>query len=173
MTEPIAIFFGSTTGNTAEVAEQIAELLPYECDVYDLADTPITTANNYSSIIFGISTWDFGELQEDWDDQWANVDDLALAGKTVALFGLGDQLGYGEWFVDAMGILHDKLAEQGARFIGQWPNEGYDFEASKALTANQSHFVGLALDQDTQRSETDERIEAWVQLIARSFEESL
>lgn len=31
-------------------------------------------------------------------------------GKIVALYGMGDQLGYGEWFLDALGMLHDKLA---------------------------------------------------------------
>ena len=38
---------------------------------------------------------------------WDALDSIDLQGKIVALFGLGDQAGYGEWFLDAMGLLHD------------------------------------------------------------------
>lgn len=31
---------------------------------------------------------------------------------------MGDQLGYGEWFLDALGMLHDKLATKGVKFVG-------------------------------------------------------
>ena len=57
----------------------------------------------------GIPT-DFGEIQEDWEAVWDQLDTLNLEGKIVALYGMGDQLGYGEWFLDALGMLHDKLA---------------------------------------------------------------
>lgn len=55
-------------------------------------------------------TRDFGEIQEDWEAVWDQLDTLNLEGKIVALYGMGDQLGYGEWFLDALGMLHDKLA---------------------------------------------------------------
>lgn len=63
-------------------------------------------------LILGIPTWDFGEIQEDWEAVWDQLDDLNLEGKIVALYGLGDQLGYGEWFLDALGMLHDKLDQR-------------------------------------------------------------
>ena len=47
----------------------------------------------------------------------------------VLAIGLGDQFGYPEWFVDAMGMLHDKVVKQGAEIIGKWPVEGYEFES--------------------------------------------
>ncbi|WP_459782808.1 flavodoxin domain-containing protein, partial [Photobacterium sp. R1] len=81
---------------------------------------------------------------------WNQLDGLTLTGKTVALFGLGDQEGYTEWYLDAMGMLHDQLLPTGAQFVGYWPNQGYNFEASKALTEDKSFFVGLALDEDSQ-----------------------
>ncbi|MGB0732555.1 MAG: flavodoxin [Pontibacterium sp.] len=169
MSASIGIFYGSTTGNTAEVAELIAEQFAVPCDLHDLAESPLSLVSEYEKVILGISTWDFGELQEDWDEQWGEIAGLSLKGKTIALFGLGDQLGYGEWFVDAMGLLHEQLIKKGAVLVGQWPNQGYNFEASKGLTQDQQYFVGLALDQDTQRSETDERVEQWVRLIQPYF----
>ncbi|MGL4600908.1 MAG: flavodoxin FldB, partial [Plesiomonas sp.] len=69
--------------------------------------------------------------------------------------------GYGEWFLDAMGLLHDKLLACGAQLIGYWPVDGYTFTASKALTADNSAFVGLALDEENQYELSDERIADW------------
>jgi flavodoxin II len=85
----------------------------------------------------------------------------------VAIFGLGDQLGYAEWFQDAVGMLHDELLVLGCDFVGYWPNQGYDFITSKALTEDKSFFVGLSLDDENQYDLTDERIDTWCnQLIA-------
>eukprot|EP00616_Rhizochromulina_sp_CCMP1243_P003935 CAMPEP_0118987524 /NCGR_PEP_ID=MMETSP1173-20130426/44333_1 /TAXON_ID=1034831 /ORGANISM="Rhizochromulina marina cf, Strain CCMP1243" /LENGTH=259 /DNA_ID=CAMNT_0006938381 /DNA_START=84 /DNA_END=867 /DNA_ORIENTATION=+ len=40
---------------------------------------------------------------------------LDMTDKKVAIFGLGDQAGYGDNFCDAMGELHDCFSKQGAR----------------------------------------------------------
>ncbi len=87
--------------------------------------------SQYDVLILGIPTWDFGEIQEDWEAVWEQLDTLDLEGKIVALYGMGDQLGYGEWFLDALGMLHDKLATKGVKFVGYWPTEGYGVHQSK------------------------------------------
>ena len=117
----------------------------------------------YDVLILGISTWDFGEIQEDWESQWQDIRELPLDGKIVAIFGLGDQMGYADWFQDALGMLHDEVLARQANIIGYWPNEGYDFTASKALTEDQSRFVGLSLDDENQYDLTDTRIAQWCQ----------
>jgi flavodoxin II len=64
-------------------------------------------------------------------------------------------------------MLHDELLVLGCDFVGYWPNQGYDFIASKALTEDSSFFVGLSLDDENQYDLTDERIDSWCnQLIA-------
>ncbi len=90
----------------------------------------------------------------------------------VALLGMGDQQGYGQWFQDALGMLHDEIAPQGVQFIGYWPNsDEYEFEASKALTEDGSRFVGLALDEDSQYEKSDDRIATWVEQIMTEYAE--
>ncbi len=171
MSNTIGLFFGTTTGNTEDVAALIAEQLnAFSVDQHDIAEEGLAAVGNYQHMILGIPTWDFGELQEDWDDLWSELDEIDFNGRTCALFGLGDQIGYAEWFLDAMGLLHDKLQERGARMVGYWPNQGYKFTGSKALTQDETHFVGLAVDQDSQSDETDERVEAWVKQIVNEFE---
>ena len=159
----IGLFYGSSTCYTEMVAEKIQALLGADhIHLHNLKQTPIQQMADYQILMLGISTWDFGEILEDWLANWDAIDTIDLHGKVVALFGLGDQLGYGEWFLDAMGLLHDKLVVQGCQIVGYWPNEGYDFETSKALVDDGRFFVGLALDETSQYELTDQRLAAWL-----------
>ncbi|MGF1725966.1 flavodoxin FldB [Photobacterium nomapromontoriensis] len=169
----IGLFYGSTTCYTEMTAEKIRDCIGSELvELHNIKETDISTMNQYDMLILGISTWDFGELQEDWEAVWQQLDGLQLAGTTIALFGLGDQEGYTEWFLDAMGMLHDKLRPTGAHFVGYWPNEGYQFTASKALTDDGRQFVGLALDEDSQYEYSDERITTWCEQILTEYSET-
>jgi flavodoxin II len=168
----IGLFYGSTTCYTEMAAEKIQakinQLAGDTCvELFNIKDVPLIETQGFDTLIFGISTWDFGELQEDWESTWQNISKLNLTDKTVAIFGLGDQLGYAEWFQDAVGMLHDELLVLGCDLIGYWPNQGYEFIASKALTEDKSFFVGLSLDDENQYDLTDERISDWCeQLVA-------
>ena len=159
----IGLFYGSSTCYTEMVAEKIQALLGDELvSLHNLKDTPIDEMTHYPVLMLGIPTWDFCEIQEDWLASWDALDSLDLQGKIVALFGLGDQAGYGEWFLDAMGLLHEKLLTKGCQLVGYWPNEGYQFEASKALVDDGRYFVGLALDETSQYELTDQRLATWL-----------
>ncbi|WNO11587.1 flavodoxin FldB [Teredinibacter sp. KSP-S5-2] len=170
-TKKFGLFYGSSTCYTEMAAEKIAEQLGKErVDLFNVADEPIAKALFYDCLIMGIPTWDYGELQEDWEDIWADISELDFHGKKIALFGLGDQVGYPEWFLDAMGYLHNKLQEQGATLIGYWPANGYQFEESKALTEDKQFFLGLALDEENEFDKTADRIQQWCQQIEQEFE---
>lgn len=138
-------------------------------EIFNIKDVPLSQCEDYDVIIFGISTWDFGELQEDWESSWDDIEHLNLTDKIVALFGLGDQQGYGEWFQDALGMLHEQVILRGPSIIGYWPNQDYQFTASKALTDDQQYFVGLALDDECQYDLTEQRIDLWCQQILQEI----
>ena len=166
----IGLFFGSDEGNTESVAYRIqSQFEGAEIDVRDIADVTQLDFGEYQLMILGIPTWDFGQIQSDWEEFWDDLSEIDFSGKTVALFGLGDQFGYAEYFLDAMGMLHDVLINNGAQIIGHWPALGYDFEASKAFNKATNHFVGLALDEDQQEELTDVRIQQWCEQIKGSF----
>ncbi|WP_087016350.1 flavodoxin FldB [Thaumasiovibrio subtropicus] len=168
----IGLFYGSTTCYTEMAAEKIRSTLGEDLvSIHNVKESSLSLTKDYDLLIFGISTWDFGELQEDWEAIWSHLDNLKLEDKAIALFGLGDQEGYGEWYLDAMGMLHEALLMSGAQIIGYWPNEGYDFSASKALTEDKSMFVGLALDEDSQYDLSDERIASWCEQIMLEYSE--
>ncbi len=158
-----AIFYGSTTCYTEMAAEKIADAIGLSHDhLYNIKDVSLKDCEAFDFVIFGISTWDFGEIQEDWESIWSDIANVDLSGKVIALFGLGDQIGYSEWFQDALGMLHDEVVKQECEVIGYWPNQGYDFIASKALVADDEFFVGLSLDDENQYDDTEQRINTWV-----------
>jgi len=170
----IGLFYGSSTCYTEMAGEKIRtafrNLLGEErMDFFNIADTPIIQTQFYDYLIFGIPTWDYGELQEDWEEIWDEMDALDFSGKKIAIYGLGDQVGYPEWFLDAMGYLHSKLVHRGAIPCGYWPRAGYEFEASKALTSDEKYFVGLALDDENEFQLSDARIQQWCAQVITEF----
>jgi len=167
----IALFYGSSTCYTEIAAEKIAAILnqTYTVDIFNIAASPLTIAEQYQYIIFGIPTWDYGELQEDWENIWDDIDAINWVGKTVAIYGLGDQEGYPEWFQDALGYLWTKLDSLGANTIGQTSAAGYRFSASQALSPDGSCFLGLALDEDSEFERSEQRIADWCRQITEEF----
>jgi flavodoxin II len=169
-TAPIGLFYGSSTCYTEMAAEKIQQQFPEaSVDMFNVADTAVSVMNNYQQLILGIPTWDYGELQEDWEDIWDELDTLDLSQATIAIFGLGDQVGYPDWFLDAMGYLHNKVVVQGAKVIGYWPNKGYEYNESQALTEDKQYFFGLALDDENEFDQTDQRITQWCDDIKQHF----
>lgn len=158
----IAIIYGSSTENTKNAAEKIAEKLSdYSPDLVDIYDGEEEPFLNHDVLILGASTWGIKDLQDDWSDFYHRFEKLDLSGKTVALFGLGDSFIYPDSFVDAIGIVYETLVEKGCKIIGHVSPEGYHFDYSRALVNNM--FVGLPLDNDNEPDLTDARIEKWVE----------
>lgn len=170
----IGLFYGSTTCYTEIVAEKIQALIGADTvELNNIKHIPLSKMADYDTLIFGLSTWDFGEIQEDWEAHWDDISSVDLNGKIIAIYGMGDQIGYAEWFIDAVGMLHDVIAPQQCSRIGFWPSAGYDFITSKALTENGELFYGLALDDENQYDLTDERLNDWVSQILQEIAQQL
>ena len=166
----IGLFYGSTNGNTADVALKIQKRLNTDiCDVGKLKNGD--NLSKYEILILGTSTWYDGDLQDDWDGFMTHLKAADLNGKIVALFGLGDQEGYGSDFVSGMRFIYDIVVEKGAKVIGTWDDDGYAYESSASIIDGK--FVGLVLDEDNQSELTDERITLWCEQLEASFKESL
>jgi len=155
-----AIFYASSVGNTEDIAQRLSNKLD-NIKTYNICDEGITKIQNYEKVIFGVSTWGDGDLQDDWEDSWGDFCEMDFTGKTIALFGLGDQDSYADTFVDGMGTMYDVLKEKGANIIGFTSVEGFLHEESSAQIDNE--FVGLVIDEDNQNDLSDDRISKWVE----------
>lgn len=158
----VGLFYGTQTSNTQTEAEIIQKEFGGDSvvDLIDISRAEASDCNTYDYIIIGCPTWNVGELQDDWDNYYEELDNIDFTGKKVAYFGAGDQVGYPDTFQDAIGILEEKISELGGETVGYWSTEGYEFSDSKAL--HDGKFIGLALDEDNQSDLTEKRIKTWV-----------
>lgn len=173
----IGLFFGTNTGNTRKVAKQIKKRFDDDTMADPVNVNRIEPGDfaAYDYLILGTPTLGEGQLPglsadadaESWEEFLPKIEDLSFEGKTIALFGLGDQVAYGNEFVDALIVLYDFFTERGAKLVGAWPTDGYDFATSQAV--EDGRFVGLALDLDNQADQTEARLDAWLKQIAADF----
>ncbi len=147
--DKIGIFYGSTTGNTAEVAKMIAEQLGVaDADVHDVAETAPSAVAPYSLIILGSSTWGDGDLQDDFSDFLDGLAAVDLKGKRVAIFGCGDE-SMTDTFCNAVGTIYKRMQ----------PTDGYEFNHSDAVVDGKAE--GLLIDQVNHPEITAERVKEW------------
>tara|TARA_R110001592_G_scaffold346689_1_gene639426 strand:+ start:176 stop:688 length:513 start_codon:yes stop_codon:yes gene_type:complete len=167
----VKIVFGTDTGNTDYVINTyLLNLLQpnFKVEVLEVNNISSEDWVSHDFYILGIPTWYDGELQSDWDDYFKDFKLLNFTGKTFALFGLGDQVGYGEYFVDGIGILAKIILENGGRIVGYFPNKNYEFEKSNSLVDDNT-FYGLALDEDNQSDLTQVRCKEWVNILVKEL----
>lgn len=169
MAKKIALFYGTDTGATEIAAEQIVEHLGEELiDIYEVHNSNTEDFEGYEYLILGVSTWYIGELQSEWDLFYDDFKTIDFTGKKVAIFGMGDQFGYPDTFVDGIGFLGKVVLENGGVLVGKWPTEGYQFDESVGELEN-GFFCGLALDDDNEFDLSEERIKNWVAQIIKEF----
>jgi len=154
----VTIIYGSDNGSTRAAARAIAARFPGAIQI-DVSKATKADFESADLLILGTPTYGLGDLQDDWDRATRILETTDLNGRLVALFGLGDQSGYADTFVDGVGTLYDLVVARGAKVIGHTSTDGYDFEESKAV--RDGDFVGLILDDDNQRDLTAGRIAAW------------
>jgi flavodoxin I len=164
----IKLIYGSDTGNTELVTEDLVKLLG-DVEVTTVADL-IPEDWDHDKFILGIPTWYDGELQSDWEDYFEEFKTINFTDKTVAIFGLGDQLGYDEWFCDGIGILAEVILKNGGRVIGYTDkDESYDFDTTPKSIIKDDVFYGLCIDEDNQGELTQERLSKWVEQIKLEY----
>ena len=169
----VGLFYGSTTGVTENVAYEIQEIWE-NAGAGDLPPVNIGTIKDltkllaYDYLILGAPTWNVGQLQDDWEIALPGLQKLDFIGKKIALFGIGDQFGYPDNFLDAIGILGRALRSRGATLVGFTGTEGYEF--AESLGVENGQFMGLGIDEIHQSDMTPERIEAWVAQLIKEFE---
>lgn len=162
----IGLFYGPLGGSTEKVAKKVAAALGNEnVELIPAKDAKADDVNKFENVIFGISTigketWEADKSANDWDVFLPEVEKVDYTGKKIAMFGLGDQITYDLHFVDALGIVANKILPKGADIIGRVETEGYDFRESLAVI--ESKFIGLPVNEDFEPELTDERVNNWV-----------
>lgn len=160
----IGIFYGSTTGNTEAVANEIAATLGVDAaDVHNVGSTSADAVAGYDTLLLGSSTWGCGDLQDDWYDFLDALAAQDLSGKKVGLFGCGDSDSYGDTFCGALGQIYDRLQDTGCTFVGAFAPT--DYKVTDSDVCRDGQFVGLAVDDSDADDVNKARLAAWCDLV--------
>ena len=158
----IGIIWGSDTGDTEEVANYIKKKLEkYKVEILEVSSSETEDFTRFDLLLLGLSTWYDGDLQSDWEIYFPTFKEINFQDTTVAIFGLGDQYTYSEYFVDGIGILAKEILKNNGKIIGHWSTKNYEFDESKGLM-NDDYFYGLAIDECNQYELTKERVDSWL-----------
>lgn len=170
----IGLFYAPGKGSTEKVAQKvIGKIGSDHIDLHLISEnTTIAELEKYDKLVFGISTvgrdnWDAAYSKIGWDFLVPKIAQAKLSGKTVAIFGLGNHIMYPDNFVDSMGVLAESLKTAGANIVGSTNANDYDFDDSQAVIDDK--FVGVAIDEDNNEEDTDERLDKWIELIKPNF----
>tara|TARA_Y100001970_G_scaffold225108_1_gene277833 strand:- start:114 stop:626 length:513 start_codon:yes stop_codon:yes gene_type:complete len=166
----IGLFWGSTSGNTEIAVEFMEEYLQdegFEVESFNIADTDVDKITEFDNIIISCPTWNIGELQDDWDSIFLDYEKLDFSGKIGAFFGCGDQVGYPDNFIDAVGMLAKPFMKNGGKLIGRCSTDDYDFRDSVAL--DDDKLLGLGLDYDNEEDECEGQMIMWLEDIMEDF----
>jgi flavodoxin I len=165
----IGIVYSFNTNKTSKIGKRIADAFgdSAKTEMVNVEEITSEKFTSFENLICGTATWFDGELPNHWDEFVPDLEDLDLTGKSIALFGLGDQKGYPENFLDGMGILAEILEGQGAKLVGFTSIEGYNYESSRAERGDE--FCGLGIDYENQGSKNKERVAAWVEKLKLEF----
>jgi len=162
----IGLFYGTTSGRTQGVADEIEFNLGSDVEVHNVANG-INNMVSYENLILAVPTYGVGELQQDWEEVFDEFKKFDLSGKVIALVGIGNQTTFGESFLGGLKLLYEAVIAQGGKVTGLTSIEGYHFEECDAIIDNQ--FMGLALDEDNQDDMTPDRIYDWLEDIKPQF----
>lgn len=115
--EKAIVVYGSNTGNTEILAGALTEELKarYDVTTRNVIDITPKEVLDYDLIVLGSSTWNEGELQDDFQDFYDDMDQLDLTGKRVAVFGPGDSSW--EEYCRAVDILEEKSSQLKANLV--------------------------------------------------------
>lgn len=116
------VIYGSETGNTESVAEEIAAGLGdenFEVTLKNVIESSVEELSNHDLILLGSSTWgdEEKELQSDMVDFYEELERINLSGKPAAAFGCGDR-DYTH-FCGAVDLLEERLEQIGANLLDE------------------------------------------------------
>lgn len=159
----VGIFYSFDTGKTRSVGERIAKEFGANAVSVDIEEIDVDKFKEYDLVIIGASTWYDGNLPDYWEDVLPELEKANFKDKKIAIFGLGNQQGYPDFFGDAIFALAEILEPLGATLVGYTSTESYTFNASKSV--RDGKFMGLLIDEESQPELSKDRISKWVKLL--------
>ena len=171
----INLIYGTETGFTKTIGHDILhQFVGHETRIIKVDEAAVEDWRA-DLLILGAPTWceprldTFGEYSDDWNDSYDMFSKIDFKDQTVALYGLGDQIGYGNNFVDALGMMSKVVLDNGGTLIGKKDPTEYDYEESEGVD-EEGNFYGLPIDEDNEPTLTNLRVTVWTDQLMRELD---
>jgi len=130
----LGLFYGTTTGFTETAAGSVRDLLGSSLSLYkNISEVSVEEMSSCDQFILAIPTWDVGQLQSDWWAFFPKLDSIDFHEKKVAFIGIGDQYGYPDTFLDAMGDCGKKSKSVAVNLLANGRPKGMIFQVPSRL----------------------------------------
>lgn len=116
--EKALIIYGSSTRNTEALAQILAEELSerYQVTVKDVSNITHQDMTDNEMVILGSSTWNNGELEDDYKEFYDQIGPVDLKGKKAAIFGTGCT-----WWDEFCGEMVEQIVQSwNATIVAPW-----------------------------------------------------
>ena len=144
----VLIIYGSTTGNTEDMAGMVKEELEqsdFEAEVKDVTQAAVADLTaDHDLLLLGCPAYgdDEIELQEDFADFYEQLNGLQLNGKPFAVFAPGDST-Y-EHFCGSVDMLEEKMSALGGKLVSDGLKiDGDPADASGEIASWTGSIAGL------------------------------
>ena len=156
------LVYATKTGDTKVVAEYIASKLGF--DIKDAKELNENDVQNASALIFAVSTHGQGQIFANFENKLEMLNGIDLAGKPVALVGIGNQERHGNDFCSGLSAFLPVLWN--AKLVGLTEPDGYKFSYSRAFINGK--LLGLTIDYKGDK-DWQSRADKWVSVVAKEF----
>lgn len=114
---PVLVAWASRGGQTATLAQRVAEVLSatHEVELLRVTEVDWERLGRWSALVFGSPTYGAGDLHPDWDQPERRLRDVDLFDYPAAAFGCGNPRYVTAWW--AVDILENRLKNGGARLV--------------------------------------------------------
>lgn len=145
----ILIVYGSTTGNTAAVADALGRILEakgHKTTVKNVTDVEAPhLCQGWDTVLFGCSAWGDEDivLQDDFEVLFEDFDQIGADGCRAACFATGDS----EYphFCGAVDVIEEKLKELGAVLLADGLKIDGDLSSNRDIVVQWAEDIDQAL----------------------------
>lgn len=118
----LKIIYASITGNTENICRKIFELIESKnvfesVEIFSADEVDSTVFNKEDSFIIGTSTWNLGQMNQNLENLYDQIEKTDLSDVKIAFVGLGDSVYGEENYNKSMLDFRERAIKSGAKEI--------------------------------------------------------
>ncbi|XRB02103.1 flavodoxin [Pycnococcus provasolii] len=178
----VGVFYTTGSRTTLKTAEKVVALLNSDSHNEKVNASIVNVRESqdfeeFECLVLGMPSYKWGEDPNEFPSalefdtiQPPPGDPLDLMGKKCAMFGTGDRVGYGDYYIEGLARVWRMLDMRGATLVGKVDASGFEEAVQRSRAIVNGKFLGLPVDDNDEPEEREAAIEAWVAQVVSELE---